>query len=199
MGTVSATPPPARAVLDFWFDGDDGTSRGQPRAEWFRKDPGFDRLIASRFGPWLEQALAGGLQDWTATPDGTLALILVLDQFSRNVHRGSPHAFAGDARALALARGLVSTGEDRRLSSLQRWFAYLPFEHAEDTAAQDESVRLFTALAAEDARLADALDYAHRHRELILRFGRFPHRNAVLGRTSTPEEEAYLAQPGAGF
>ena len=93
----------------------------------------------------------------------------------------------------------MSTGEDRRLSSLQRWFAYLPFEHAEDTAAQDESVRLFTALAAEDARLADALDYAHRHRELILRFGRSPHRNAVLGRTSTPEEEAYLAQPGAGF
>ncbi|MFN3296080.1 DUF924 family protein [Caldimonas sp.] len=199
MGTVSATPPPARVVLDFWFDGDDGTSRGQPRAQWFRKDPGFDRLIASRFGPWLEQALAGGLQDWTATPDGTLALILVLDQFSRNVHRGSPRAFAGDARALALAQGLVSTGEDRRLSSLQRWFAYLPFEHAEDIAEQDESVRLFTALAAEDARLADALDYAHRHRDLILRFGRFPHRNAVLGRTSTAEEEAYLAQPGAGF
>lgn len=200
MGAVSpALPPPAQAVLDFWFDGDDGRSRGQPRAEWFRKDRGFDHLIASRFGPWLEQALAGGLQDWAVTPTGTLALILVLDQFSRNVHRGSPRAFAGDARALALARGLVSAGEDRHLSSLQRWFVYLPFEHAEDTAAQDESVRLFTALAAEDARLADALDYAHRHREVILRFERFPHRNAVLGRASTSEEAAYLARPDAGF
>lgn len=200
MGAVSpALPLPAQAVLDFWFDGDDGRSRGQLRPEWFRKDPRFDHRIASRFGLWLEQALAGGLQDWAVTPTGTLALILVLDQFSRNVHRGSPRAFAGDARALALARALVSAGEDRHLSSLQRWFVYLPFEHAEDTAAQDESVRLFTALATEDARLVDALDYAHRHREVILRFGRFPHRNAVLGRASTPEEAAYLAQPGAGF
>ena len=132
---------------------------------------------------------------WAAEP---LAEILLLDQFTRNIFRGTPRAFAGDARALALARGLVARGDDARLDPVQRPFAYLPFEHAEDMACQDEAVRLFTALAA-DPRFADMLDYAHRHRDVIRRFGRFPHRNPILGRASSADELAYLATPGAGF
>jgi len=194
---ASALPDGARAVLSFWFEGD-GRS-GQVREAWFRKDARFDREIAERFGPTLEAARQGLLTPWTTTAKGTLALIVVLDQFSRNIHRGSPLAFAGDAQALALARQLVADDHDRSLDTLERWFAYLPFEHAESLAEQDESVRLFTALAAEDERLAGALDYAHRHREVIQRYGRFPHRNDVLGRQSTADEAAYLATPGAGF
>lgn len=167
------------------------------RPDWFRKSDAFDRLVAERFGDEIEAALAGTLPPaWAAEP---LAEILLLDQFTRNVYRGQPRAFAGDARALALAQGLVASGTDRALTTMERWFAYLPYEHAESLAMQDESVRLFSALAAEDQRLADALDYAHRHRDVILRFGRFPHRNAVLGRASTAAEQEYLAQPGAGF
>lgn len=167
------------------------------RADWFRKSDAFDRLVAEQFGADIEAALAGTLPaEWAAQP---LAEILLLDQFTRNVFRGQPRAFAGDGRALALAQALVASGADRRLTTIERWFAYLPFEHAESLALQDESVRLFSALAAEDGRLADALDYAERHRDVIRRFGRFPHRNAVLGRTSTAAEQEYLAQPGAGF
>jgi len=128
-----------------------------------------------------------------------LAEILLLDQFTRNVFRGTPRAFAGDARALVLAQQLVAGGAHLALHTVQRSFAYLPFEHAEDAALQAESVRLFTALAAADAGRADALDYAVRHQAVIQRFGRFPHRNAILGRSSSAEELAYLAQPGAGF
>ena len=190
-------PEEAQAVLSFWFEGDG--EAGQVRKAWFRKDERFDREITSRFEPTLAAARAGQLVAWRDTPLGCLALIVVLDQFSRNIHRSSPSAFEGDAQALALARELVSSGRDRSLDTLQRWFAYLPFEHSESLADQDESVRLFTTLAAEDERLADALDYAHRHREVIARYGRFPHRNAVLGRESTAQEAAYLASPGAGF
>lgn len=167
------------------------------RADWFRKSEAFDQRVAERFGADIEAALAGTLPlEWAAEP---LAEILLLDQFTRNVLRGQPRAFAGDARALALAQALVASGADRALTTIERWFAYLPFEHAESLAMQDESVRLFSLLAAEDERLADALDYAHRHRDVIRRFGRFPHRNAVLGRASTAAELEYLAQPGAGF
>ena len=192
-----ALPDEARAVLSFWFDGGEGA--GQVRKAWFKKDEHFDREVASRFGATLSAARSGRLEAWRATPLGRLALIVVLDQFSRNIHRGSPLAFESDAQALALARELVASGQDRSLDTLQRWFAYLPYEHSESLADQDESVRLFTALAAEDERLADALDYAHRHREVIARYGRFPHRNAVLGRQNTADEAAYLATPGAGF
>ncbi len=153
--------------------------------------------MRERFGAAVEAALEDRLgAEWRAAP---LALLLLLDQFTRNLFRGTARAFAGDARALSIARALVATGADRRFDTIERGFVYLPFEHAEDLAAQDESVRLFTALAAEDARQADALDYAHRHREVILRFGRFPHRNAALGRASSADEAAYLAQPGSGF
>jgi uncharacterized protein (DUF924 family) len=181
------------AVLDFWF----GPSPLAPKAAWFRKDPAFDEVIRTRFSAVVEEALAGGL-DWPG-PRGTLAQILVLDQFPRNLFRGQSRAFAGDARALDLALGLIGSGEHLALQPLERWFVYLPLEHAEDLAVQDRSVALFTALGAEAPSMADALDYAVRHRDVIQRFGRFPHRNPALGRASTPEELAYLTTPGSGF
>jgi uncharacterized protein (DUF924 family) len=181
------------AALDFWF----GAPPYAPRAAWFTKSEAFDAEVRERFGATLEAALAGTLPPaWAAAP---LAEILLLDQFTRNAFRGTPRAFAGDARALALAQRLADSGEHLALHPVQRVFAYLPFEHAEDAALQDRSVRLFAALAAEHPPAADYLDYAERHRDVIRRFGRFPHRNAVLGRASTPEEQAYLATPGSGF
>jgi len=184
-------------VLTFWF----GAPPWASRPEWFRKSDAFDDSIRRRFGATVEAALAGSLNAaWAAQP---LTEILLLDQFTRNIFRGHARAFAGDARALALARQLVAGGGDLALHPLQRWFAYLPFEHSEDLAVQHESVRLFGLLAgaadAADADLASALDYAERHCEVVRRFGRFPHRNAALGRSSSADELAYLAQPGAGF
>jgi uncharacterized protein (DUF924 family) len=186
-------------VLDVWFGPPGSPDHLQPRPAWFRKDPAFDAAIAARFGTVIEAALAGGLQDWCATPAGTLALILVLDQFTRNTGRDTPRAFAGDARALMLARALVAAGADRTLAGVQRQFVYLPFEHAESLADQDEAVRLFAQLGRDEPALAGLLDWAERHRVIVARFGRFPHRNAALGRVSTPEEIVFLQQPGSGF
>jgi uncharacterized protein (DUF924 family) len=187
-------PAVAAQVLDFWFG-----SATAPRAEWFRKDPAFDATIRQRFGPTIEQALAGTLTGWDFNAPAMLAQVIVLDQFTRNAFRDTARAFAGDPRALALARDLVDRGWDHELTPLQRWFAYLPFEHAEDLAMQQESLRLFDALAQEHPALADAALWAHKHHEVIVRFGRYPHRNALLGRESTPEEQLYLQQPGSGF
>ncbi|HEY0858467.1 MAG TPA: DUF924 family protein [Albitalea sp.] len=184
----------AAAVLDFWFGAGDA-----PRAEWFRKDPAFDAHIAERFGPLVERALAGELRDWDHAPDSALARILLLDQFTRNIFRDSARAFAGDALALAAARAMVAQGQDLQLPALRRAFVYLPFEHAEELDAQDESVRLFSALAACSPHVQEMLDYAHRHRDVIERFGRFPHRNALLGRESTADEIAFLREPGSRF
>lgn len=186
-----------RQVLQFWF-GEPPTAT--PRAEWFRKDPAFDEAIRARFGALVERALAGGLRDWEATPQGALARIVLLDQFTRNSFRDTPRAFAGDAQALAAAQALVARGDDRRLAPLERWFVYLPFEHAEDLAAQHESLRLFGMLADEFPAVgADALLWARKHYDVILRFGRYPHRNDVLGRASTAEEVAFLREPGSSF
>ncbi|ELX11765.1 hypothetical protein Jab_1c03520 [Janthinobacterium sp. HH01] len=194
----------AQAVFDFWFQAADA-----PRSEWFQKNEAFDREIESRFGALIEQALAGGLHEWDEEgPQSALARILVLDQFCRNVHRGTPLAFAGDPQALQAAQHMVGAGRDQALTPLQRAFAYLPFEHAEDMGMQEQSVALYTRMhdairavapAAIVSSIAGMLDYAHRHREVIRRFGRFPHRNAILGRASTAEEQAYLQQPGSGF
>lgn len=185
----------AREVLDFWF-----AAGGQRRREWFVKDPAFDAQIAQRFGPLIEAALVGELAAWPSEgPAAALAQIVVLDQFTRNVYRGTSRAFAGDAQALAAAKAMVAAGQDHELPPLQRAFAYLPFEHAEDLAMQDESVRLFAALAQETPKLADMLDYAYRHRAVISRFGRFAHRNAVLGRESSVDEIAFLKEPGSSF
>jgi uncharacterized protein (DUF924 family) len=187
-------------VLDFWFLPPSSDGHGKQRAEWFRKDASFDAAIAERFGAALALALEGGLRDWDSQGAlGTLARILVLDQFTRNAGRGTPASFAGDALALEAARELLARGADRTMTPIERWFAYLPFEHAEDLAMQDLSVALFAELAALDPGLAGALDYAHRHRAVIARFGRFPHRNAILGRASSADELEFLSQPGSGF
>jgi len=190
----------SQEVLDFWFGAPGSLDAGKPRREWFVKQDAFDALVRARFGTTIEQALAGGLREWDDEgPQGALARILVLDQFTRNAHRDTPTAFAGDALALAAARRLVDSGADRQLPPLQRAFVYMPFEHAEDAYMQERAVELFGVLAAEQPGFDEMLDYAHRHRGVIARFGRFPHRNAILGRASTPEEAEFLRQPGSRF
>jgi uncharacterized protein (DUF924 family) len=189
---VSATD-----VLQFWF-GEPGSAEPlRPRDLWFTKSDATDRLIADRFGAIVEDAILGKHDAWAASPREALALILVLDQFTRNIFRGTPRAFAGDARALALATRLVDTARDLALAPMERWFVYMPFEHSERLVDQYESVRLFERLAADG--LDAPLDWARRHFDVVARFGRFPHRNAILGRESTPEEAEYLKQPGSGF
>ena len=190
-------PVVAQDILDFWFD-------EAHVAHWFAADATFDAQIRMRFGAAAEAAGNGALDDWAATPPGWLALLILLDQFPRNLHRGDGRAWAQDVRAQRVALSGIDRGDDRKLAPLQRVFAYLPLEHAEDIALQQRSVALFEALCADApseqrGQFAGFLDYARRHREVIARFGRFPHRNAALGRADTPEESIYLAQPGAGF
>ena len=189
-----STPAEAQAVLDFWFLPAAHPQHGHFRREWFRQDDAFDEEIRSRFGAQVEAALGGGLSEWETTAEGSLARILLLDQFTRNIHRGTTRAFAGDAQALALAERLVGSGRDKNLPPLQRWFVFLPFEHSETPIDQERSVALFAGLRreAQDAAFDAAYDYALRHRAAIERFGRFPGRNAILGRESTPEEIAAL-------
>lgn len=186
-------------VLDFWFLTPDHPGYGKPRAEWFRKDAAFDDEIRRCFGNLIATALNGGLEDWCATPEGSLAYILVLDQFTRNVFRDTAEAFGGDALSLSAAVIALDRDFDKALPPIRRWFVYMPLEHAEDLAMQDRCVALFTALVEEDATFRDALDYAVRHRDIVARFGRFPHRNALLGRTSTQEEIEFLKLPGSRF
>ena len=189
----------AQTVLDFWFGAAGSTEYGRLRAEWFRKDDAFDAQIARQFGAQVDAALAGGLTDWAAEPHGALARIVVLDQFTRNTLRNTARAFAGDALALAAAQAMLASAQDQALQPVQRVFMALPFEHSEDLAMQEQSVRLFTALAAEAPALGGYLDYAQRHHAVVARFGRFPHRNEVLGRASTAEELAFLQEPGLRF
>jgi uncharacterized protein (DUF924 family) len=171
-------------VLEFWF-------RELRPEHWFAKDDALDAKIRERFGA-LHEAVATEQVEMPLTPRGVLAAIIVLDQFSRNLHRGSSRAFAQDAKALELARRAIEMGLDRELTPMERKFIYMPFMHAEDRTAQAECVRLFTEL--EDQ---DSLKYAIEHRDIIDRFGRFPHRNRTLGRRSLPEEEEFLKQhPG---
>ena len=193
--TPGPLPDAAAAVLDFWFDGE------REREEWFRKDDAFDASIGQRFGATIDAALAGSLDaaHWDATPEGALARIVVLDQFTRNVFRGTSRAFAGDAQALATARALVARGHDLRLRPVQRQFAYLPFEHSESLDDQREALRLFARLGRDAPALAGLLEWAQKHFVIIERFGRFPHRNAILGRASTAEELEFLKGPGSGF
>lgn len=189
----------AQAILDFWFGAADSAEYGQARAIWFRKDSEFDRRIAQQFASIVEAALAGQLREWDAQPHSCLARVIVLDQFTRNIYRDTPRAFAGDALALAAAGAMIERGDTASLLPVQRGFVYLPFEHAEDLVAQERGVALFTVLAAQDTSMQGMLDYAIRHRDVIRRFGRFPHRNAVLGRPSTADELGFLSQPGSGF
>jgi uncharacterized protein (DUF924 family) len=184
---------PAR-ILDFWF----GPPPRAQRPEWFRKDDRFDATIRERFDEAIGIARAGGYGEWCATPPGALARILLLDQFTRNVHRGTALAFAGDARALATAQQAVAAGFDRGYDFYERWFCYLPFEHSEDLAMQERSLALMRKLS-EDMGDPGPFDWAEKHAVVVRRFGRYPHRNAILGRPSTPEELAFLAQPGSSF
>jgi len=174
-------------VLKFWFD------ELKPR-QWFKADMALDDQIRLRFGAVhgkLSQSVPGA---WRAGPREVLAAVIVLDQFSRNIHRGKASAFANDAAALSLAEEAIDKGFDRALSITERQFLYMPFQHSEDATTQARSVELFESL-----REPNAAKYAHAHRDIIARFGRFPHRNAILGRASTQEELAFLKLPGSSF
>jgi uncharacterized protein (DUF924 family) len=186
--------PLAQEVLRFWF----GPTPRVARDVWFRKDAAFDTTVRSRFGGATIAALDGAYRDWTATPHGTLARVLLLDQFTRNVFRDTPRSFAGDREALAMSTAAVDAGHDRELDPWERWFLYLPFEHAEDRAAQERSIALYVRLR-DEAGLAAPLEWAERHAAIVRRFGRYPHRNAILGRESTPEEIEFLREPGSRF
>ena len=191
--------PRATEVLDFWFAAPGDPQHLQTRQEWFRKDAAFDALITQRFGALIDAALRGELAGWAATPRSALAEIIVLDQFTRNTRRGTAGMFAGDARALAAARSMVARGDDQGLAGVMRQFIYLPFEHSEELADQLECLRLFGQLGRDEPALAGLLEWAQKHCDIVERFGRFPHRNAALGRPSTGEEIEFLKQPGSGF
>lgn len=197
MSDATAADPRAAAVLAFWFAAGNAV-------HWFDGDGAFDERVRTLFAAAAEAAAAGRFDGWAARPADWLALLILLDQFPRNIHRGDPRAWAQDVGAQRIALSGIAEGHDGRLPTLWRVFAYLPLEHAEDIALQRRSVALFETLCVQAPpelrdRCADFLDYARRHCETIARFGRFPHRNAVLGRASTAEERAWLEQPGAGF
>lgn len=186
------------AVLNFWFGDPGAPCYGRRRQVWFRKDPKFDRQLYDRFLNTYEQAVAGQFNHWPITPEGSLALILIFDQFPRNMFRGTARSFATDAQALAIAEGAIAQGFDQRLLPVQRMFIYLPLEHSENLEHQNQAVTRFSRLE-DDPETADTFPYAVHHQQVIERFGRFPHRNAILGRVSTAEEREYLQQPGSGF
>jgi uncharacterized protein (DUF924 family) len=199
LAAYSALDPRAREVLDGWFGAPDAPGFGEARKQWFSADESFDAMLRERFGTLIDAARDSRLDSWTATPLGALALVIVLDQFSRNCHRDTARAFAADHKALEIAQQMVASGADRLLPSVHhRAFAYLPFEHDEAPASQQESLRLFKALAGEPGG-ESYYSFAVRHAEIVERFGRFPHRNALLGRESTAEEIAFLREPGSSF
>ncbi len=175
-------------VLGFWF----GPGMA---ARWFASDPAFDAEVKARLGQAAETAARGELDHWGETPEGALALVLLLDQVPRNLHRGDTRAFDGDAAARAVTRRAIEAGFDRELDQAQRLFLYLPLEHSESLSDQEDCCRLIEELTDNP----DWADYARQHREIIARFGRFPHRNAILGRESTAEEMDFLKEPGSSF
>jgi len=192
--------PDARRLLDFWFGAPGSPDWNTARRAWFVKSADFDAACREAFLPMWEAAAAGESDTWSASPEGACARVVLLDQFPRNLFRADPRSFATDAQALALAKHIVATGMDRQMPTpYHRMFCYMPFEHSEALADQDECVRLMGAMREEKVGPDDGLEWAEKHRAIIRRFGRFPHRNAVLGRTSTPEETAFLAEPGSSF
>ncbi len=197
--TTPIPPPKALDVLDFWFG--DGLQRDWPSQDrnelWFGGGPAQDDAIRQRFGPLVDEALNGGLTDWEAEPHARLALIVLLDQLSRNVHRGQRRAFDGDARAQRLSRLSLAHGMDATLTPAGCVFLYMPLMHAESLELQEECVARFKKLvdnspAALRDKLANNLRFAMVHRDIVAQYGRFPHRNAVLGRDCTPEEDTFL-------
>jgi uncharacterized protein (DUF924 family) len=193
-------------VLQFWFGDVDALGRSDVMhsRRWFMKDEAFDRAIADHFGQTFADVRAGLREAWLDDPRGRVAYVIVLDQFPRNMFRGTARMFEGDKQALAAAVEGVARHDDAELNVNERSFLYMPYMHSEDIDMQDRSVALFTELA-EGApselrgSLVAAVQYAEKHREIIARYGRFPHRNAVLGRESRPEELAFISQPGSGF
>jgi uncharacterized protein (DUF924 family) len=186
----------ASGVLRFWFGA--GEEHGRRHKRWFEKDASFDAEVSRRFLPLYEKLAAGAGREWLESRADCLARIIVLDQFPRNIFRGSPRAFAADALALEAARHAIARGYDRNMLPVERMFAYLPFEHSESLEDQLKACELTAPLAA-FPETEDAARYALRHRDIIQRFGRFPHRNAALGRASTPDEIEFLNRPGSGF
>ncbi len=186
-------------ILHFWFGQPGSALRGSFRDAWFKKDPAFDDEIRRHFLGTTEAAARGEHDRWQVDPEGALALVLALDQFPRNLYRGSPKAFAADSKARAVASAAIDRGFDRGLPSSERLFFYLPFEHSESLADQELSVELFKRLAEDDPSRAEIVPYALRHQEIIQRFGRFPHRNVALGRESTDDEIAFLKEPMSAF
>ncbi|NER48152.1 MAG: DUF924 domain-containing protein [Symploca sp. SIO1A3] len=187
-----------KEILDFWFGKPEEPEYGKIRKFWFTKNPKFDQELRSRFLSVYQQAAAGGLDTWRTSPDSCLALIIVLDQFPRNLFRSQPQAFASDPQALSIAQYAITQGFDQKLLPVQRWFIYMPFEHSENLEHQHQSVELFSSLK-DEPNCASGIDYAYRHLKVVERFGRFPHRNKILGRESTPEEIEFLRQPGSSF
>ncbi len=203
--------PVARELLDFWFGGwteDEPLPEDSPHMKlWWRGDPATDQEIRDRFADAAAAARDGQYDAWQEDPEEVVALVLLLDQVPRNIFRGTPEAFATDAKAREVVKGALASGLDRAMPLVHRYFLYMPLMHSEDPADHDLAVRRFESLilAADDAGskrtgvYESALDYEHRHKAIIDRFGRYPHRNKVLGRRSTPEEEAFLLQPGSSF
>ncbi|HZP64976.1 MAG TPA: DUF924 family protein [Rudaea sp.] len=202
----ASLPPDCRELLDFWFGDADGEAEIAARQSslWWQADAERGREIGERFGSLREDAIAGRLASWTADPRSRLALIVLVDQFSRNLFRGDAQAFAHDGLAREWCATGLEQGMDAWLRPIERVFFYMPLEHAEDLDDQQKSVALFTALRdgvpdAQREAFANFLAFAKRHRAIVARFGRFPHRNAALGRTSTPEELMFLREPGSSF
>ena len=192
-------------IIDFWFGDMDhyGIPPEATRKRWFEKSAAFDEELKKKYGHLVEQASQGLLDGWANQPEGALAVVLLLDQFRRNIFRNTPEAFRLDPSALAIARTAIDQHYDQALLPIQRVFMYLPFEHSEDPKVQQRSIELFDALyrsvpAEQKELFKDFYKYAKAHQDVIEKFGRFPHRNAILGRESTPEELQYLAD-GGGF
>jgi uncharacterized protein (DUF924 family) len=184
----------AKPILEFWFGHPHELSYGKPQKIWFNKTPEFDEELRTRFGTDYQKAAAGHLDDWIDLPETCLALILLLDQFPRSIFRGTPEAFATDWEALSAAQQAIALLYNRHFLPVQRWFIYLPFQHSENLDHQHQSLKLFQQLS-HDPDSTSAIEYAYRHLKIIERFGRFPHRNAILGRISTLEEKEFLQQP----
>ncbi|MBI5538032.1 MAG: DUF924 domain-containing protein [Deltaproteobacteria bacterium] len=190
-------------ILSFWF-GEPGAPPLQNQAVWFKKDPAFDKQIRDSFEDDLQRAIRGELDGWRVRARSCLAFIVLLDQMSRNMYRDTPGAFAQDALALEACLAGRAAGLDCELPHMQRSFFYMPMMHAEDLEVQREAVKLFDGLAKSappglEQALQQGADFERRHHDIIERFGRYPHRNKILGRTSTPEEEAFLLGPGSSF
>lgn len=182
------------AINAFWFGAADDGAYGQARREWFVKNPDFDAEIKQRFEPTMRDAASGALDAMAESPEGAVALVVALDQFPRNVYRRDARAFAQDAKALKIANAALDNGFNEDVMPVMRPFLYLPFEHSETLADQDRAIELFTNDGNDSG-----LEWAIKHRDIIEKFGRFPHRNAVLGRESTPAETRFLSQPGSSF